>query len=155
MAKEIELTRRQVAIVDDNMFDELSKYKWFVTMGGGKNAKYYASRFAYINGKKSQISMHRHILGLARYDGIISDHVNRNTLDNRRHNLRVADFTINNRNRGLETTNTSGYKGVSWDISRDKWMAHITVNDRQINLGRYDLIDDAIEARTQGERRHW
>ena len=155
MTKEIELTQGEVTLVDDDLYEELNRHKWCVTKSANKNSKHYACRNVRRGGKKHMILMHRQILGLVRGDGKVSDHINRNPLDNRKANLRVANHTINNRNRGIESTNTSGHKGVCWDISRDKWMAHITVNDRQINLGRYDMIDEAIEARNCGEDRYW
>ena len=99
--------------------------------------------------------MHREILGLTKGDGIITDHKNRNGLDNRRSNLRAVDYTINNRNHGVYSHNTSGHNGVCWDSRQGKWRALIAINRKQIHLGYYDGLKDAIDARKQGELEHW
>lgn len=59
------------------------------------------------------------------------------------------------RNTRIPTTNTSGVKGVSFDSQRGKWHAYIHCNDKKINLGRFDTIEEAIEARKHGELTHW
>lgn len=46
----------------------------------------------------------------------------------------------------LQKNNTSGYHGVHWDKSRQRWSARVKHNYQQINLGRFDLLEDAVEA---------
>lgn len=65
--------------------------------------------------------MHRLILGAQR--GELADHINRNGLDNRRSNLRVADRALNSMNCGVKCDNTSGYRGVFWDSTNQRWIA--------------------------------
>lgn len=50
--------------------------------------------------------------------------------------------------------NTSGYKGVSWDISRKKWCVHISVHNKRIFIGRYNSLDDAVNARKDAEEKY-
>ena len=50
--------------------------------------------------------------------------------------------------------NTSGYKGVSWDASRKKWTAYISVHNKRIFIGRYSSLDDAVEARRDAEEKY-
>lgn len=71
------------------------------------------------------------------------DHINRNGLDNYRCNLRPATRLQNRMNCGLSKRNKSGFKGVSWHKSCNKWVAKIEINDKSIYLG---LFDDKIEA---------
>ena len=47
--------------------------------------------------------------------------------------------------------NTSGYKGVTWDGNRGKWMAQIVFQGKKHNLGRYNTIEEAAAARKQAE----
>ena len=61
---------------------------------------------------------------------------------------------INNEKSKL-SANTSGHKGVSWDKSRNKWYAYITVNYKLINLGRFSILEDAIEARKKAEIKYF
>lgn len=53
--------------------------------------------------------------------------------------------------RGKQINNTSGYPGVSWDVSRDKWKAQIKVNGKNIHLGRFDTLEEAIDCRKKAE----
>lgn len=53
------------------------------------------------------------------------DHVNRNPLDNRIENLRLADVSSNSQNAKLRTDNSSGVKGVSWSNTYNKWVMQI------------------------------
>jgi hypothetical protein len=85
--------------------------------------------------------MHRQILGAP--PGQQVDHINGDTLDNRRVNLRLATHGQNQHNRGKYRNNKSGYKGVSWDKAAGKWRAQIKFNNKKYNLGRYH---DPIEA---------
>lgn len=90
--------------------------------------------------------MHRQILGLSYKDGKEVDHVNRNGLDNRRANIRIATRKENNRNLGLRSDNKSGFKGISFDRNRNKWFAFSTENGRTIYVGRFNDIVKAKEA---------
>lgn len=71
------------------------------------------------------------------------DHKNRNRLDNRRDNLRLATAIENKRNASLPTNNTSGYKGVSYFKAANIWEAYITINGKKVFLGFYNTVIDA------------
>lgn len=51
----------------------------------------------------------------------------------------------------IAKNNTSGYKGVTWDSSRRKWIAQIVFKNRHYHLGRYDRKEDAVKARREAE----
>ena len=75
------------------------------------------------------------------------DHKNNIRDDNRIDNLRWATIKENNQNASLSSKNTSGYKGVYWDKSFNRWRANIIVNGLKVHLGYFKSIDDAIKAR--------
>ena len=78
------------------------------------------------------------------------DHVDGNSENNRIENLRPSDKKTNGWNRGLTKANTSGYKGVTWNVRKQKWVASIT-----LQAGVFDSIEDAAEAVKQlRERLH-
>jgi hypothetical protein len=77
------------------------------------------------------------------------DHVDGNPRNNRWDNLRKCTKSENQCNRAIQSNNTSGYKGVSWDKRRMKWKAYIKINTKMIYLGRFDNIEDASDARIQ------
>ena len=88
-------------------------------------------------------------------DDMQTDHINRNKLDNRKKNLRTVTTQQNQRNTNLSKNNTSGYIGVYLNKRVNKWMAYIWVNYKQIHLGYFKDIEDAIEVRKQAERAIW
>jgi hypothetical protein len=146
MAKQIPLTQGQFALVDDEDYKMLNKHKWRALKIGNT---YYAAR------SKVVVFMHRQILGLSQGDDKITDHRNRNGLDNRRLNLRIVGQLENCHNHGAHPHNTSGHNGVYWNKAEKNWHARIVANNKQIHLGRYSDIKDAIKARRQGELAYW
>ena len=79
------------------------------------------------------------------------DHVNRDSLDNRRCNLRVCTHQQNQFNHDLQRNNTSGYAGVSYFPSRKKFRARIKYSNREIHLGYFLTIEEASQARSVAE----
>lgn len=150
--KKIKLTKNNFAIVDDEDFDYLNQWKWFLSDGG------YAHRNKHIRLGLNKytckrIRMHRLINQTP--NGFITDHINRNKLDNRKCNLRTANKSINSINRGKPVNNKSGTKGVYWDSWSKKWRAELVLNSKKITLGRYLSITDAIIARKNGEGKYY
>lgn len=72
------------------------------------------------------------------------DHINGVKDDNRLCNLREAERSQNLCNTRTPKTNTSGYKGVSWDATRGKWVAKLCLRNKQYPLGRFDNLEDAV-----------
>lgn len=75
------------------------------------------------------------------------DHKNGDGCDNRISNLRESNRKLNAKNLKQRVDNSSGETGVSWDKSRSKWMAHIHINGKMKNLGRFDDKESAIQTR--------
>lgn len=82
------------------------------------------------------------------------DHENGDTLDNRIENLRDVSNRENTLNRKLHKSNTSGTSGVNWNNTVNKWAASIKVNYKNIHLGVFTYIEDAIAARKDAEIKH-
>jgi len=80
-----------------------------------------------------------------RFPRFCIDHVNGDRADNRICNLREATRSQNLWNVPLKAANTSGYKGVSWDRTRNKFQAKVTVHGKQIHLGRFDSAAEAYQ----------
>lgn len=74
------------------------------------------------------------------------DHINGNRADNRIVNLRVATNSQNQANRGLHSTNTSGFRGVCWNKKSSKWQAGIKVKGKSFHLGMFENPTDASNA---------
>lgn len=130
-------------LIDLDDLELVQKYTWV------KDDKYF---YAKILGTNKKITLHRLIMGFPKDMEV--DHVNGqgSEFDNRKSNLRVATHVENNQNKTKYKNNTSGHKGVTWDKSKNKWKAQIGINNTTINLGRFDNIQDAIDARDKAEK---
>ena len=138
MAKEIQLTKGAVAVVDDADYEDLMRYRWCL------NAQGYAVRGYRRDGVKHQVRMHRAVVGPA-CDGFEVDHINGNKLDNRRSNLRIATRSQNAVNIPV-APHSSIYRGVRMAKGRGMWTARICVNRKQIHLGQYKTEIEAARA---------
>jgi hypothetical protein len=128
--KNIELTQGQVAIVDDSDFEYLNQWRWHARRSG-KN--YYAQRNEYSDGRQRIILMHRVIMNTP--DGMQTDHIDHNGLNNQKNNLRSCSANQNRKNRiGY---GTSSYLGVAVRRSKGNtyWIAEITDNGHRKYLG--------------------
>ena len=75
------------------------------------------------------------------------DHIDGDTINNKLINLRYATNQENSFNQKLSVHNTSGSKGVCYDKSKKKWKSSIKLNSKSIQLGYFERIEDAIQAR--------
>jgi len=133
----ITLTRGRFTIVDAEDYDRLAEHKWYVSDNRGL---FYAQRQQ--NGRT--IRMHRVILNIP--PGLLCDHKNHNTLDNRRCNLRICTQAQNHYNQLPRDGGTSRYKGVHWHKDHRRWEAQIQHKGRNIHIGYYDYEADAAIA---------
>jgi len=124
-------------------YDLIKNYCWHISYDG-----YIQSR----NEDRIIIIQHRIILNVNK-DKIV-DHINHNKYDNRKINLRECVYTENSANQLKAKNNTSGTKGVSFDKKMNKWHARIGINNKRINLGYYDDIQDAIDVRKEAEDKY-
>jgi hypothetical protein len=75
------------------------------------------------------------------------DHIDGNKLNNYEKNLRWATNAENQQNSKINNKNTSGIKGVYFDKFRNKWCARISLNNKNLYIGRYKTIEEAAIAR--------
>lgn len=83
------------------------------------------------------------------------DHINRIRTDNRISNLRDVSHKQNGQNRSTNSDNTSGHPGVHWYKPYSKWRAEITHNQKNIHLGYFDDLEEAVAARKAAEKFYW
>ena len=132
--------------IDDEDWDKVKGYNWYIDFTK-RNVPYvkHTIHFKGDRNHKSQIRMHRLIMGCATGDGSVVDHINGNTLDNRKSNLRICTVEENNMNQNIYKNNTSGYKGVTWNKKRNVWVVYLAVNKKNKYLGDYhDPVEAAI-----------
>ena len=140
----IALTRGYVAQVSDKDYTRVNRFKWGVSIPARRAdgvVYVYAVRHLPIeNGTRKSCKMHRFILGVSD-PSIKVDHEDHNGLNNQRRNLRKATDEQNQRNVGVKSNNTSGFKGVRWN--QGKWQVSIRAKSTRIHIG---VFSDLIEA---------
>jgi len=124
-------------IIDAEDYDIVKNYKWGIWKE--KDGSYYA--VTTIGNKR--LSLAHCVLKHKSTMDVHIDHANRNKLDNRKENLRVATNSQNGHNSKLYKSNKSGYKGVHWNNFHEKWATGIRVNKKFIHLG---FFVDKVEA---------
>ena len=137
--KHIPLTQGKFAIVDAADYAELSKYKWRVKWCKNVKSFYVIRSLPRVNGKSKVVTMHREILGAL--PGQYVDHINHDTLDNRRENLRICTNAQNCANRIKSVNTSSQFKGVYWCKVMSKWRSRIGEQPQHIGY-----FTDEIEA---------
>lgn len=145
--KKIKLTQGKYALVDDKDFVALSAHKWCVNNHGGK---WRAQRKDYSKEIGRMVFMHRVIMKPNKKS--VVDHINGNSLDNRRCNLRVCSQSRNLQNQRLSRRNKSGVSGVHYKKQNRKWVAEIAVNRKRKYLGIFEKFKDAVLARKKHEQ---
>lgn len=103
---------------------------------------------------KTQKVVMFHQLVLALSDGMIPDHINGNRLDNRRCNLRPSTKSQNAMNSKIRIDNKTGYKGIR-KLPSGNYYVRIKVNGKEIGLGTFNNIEDAINARQEAEIKYF
>lgn len=136
--KTIQLTKGAVALVDDEDYDELNKYKWHLHSEG------YAVRTTGSGRTRERFRMHRLIAKTP--EEMDTDHINGNRLDNRKENLRICTRAENLRNRFVGSNNASGYKGVAYHKFSKLYHATINMNKKQKSLGYFKTPKEAAKA---------
>lgn len=120
--------------------------KWFAVL---KSGNHYVCRSF---GRDRRVYLHRWILDAPNWTQV--DHINGNTLDNRRENLRAVTFAQNQRNRSRAQINSrTGVRGVH--PFRDKYEASVRHHGQNIYLGLFSSIEEARDARQSWEIANW
>ncbi len=143
--KKVKLTNGGYAIVDDKDFDYIDQWRWQNINGYARRSRYLSSKKVG-NGKYRSINksyaMHRVINNTP--EGMDTDHINGNKLDNRRSNLRTATRSENAHNIGKKNNGSkSKLSGVQWRSDRQKWRSYICIENKAIYLGSYKNEIDA------------
>ena len=124
-------------LVDLDDVEKLITHKWNVIFPGP-----YIVNTGRYSKNGNAIRLNRFLMNVSDKD-ILVDHINNNTLDNRKLNLRLANKIENGRNSLRPKNNSSGVKGVCWCPDRKKYKVTIVVNYKQIFLGRYETLTEA------------
>lgn len=133
-------------------YELIKSYYWMVNANG-----YVEANVAGQDGKG--ILLHRLIMGVNNntWKEVQVDHIHGKSSrnDNRKSNLRRATFSQNGMNKALQSNNTSGVAGVSWQKKRNKWRARIKIDGKEKYLGEFVNFEDAVKARKEAEKQYF
>jgi hypothetical protein len=141
MSALLKTTNNFLFIVDDDWAPLVRNHTWCAS-GAKKSKKKYVTAKLYVDKKTETFLLHRLIVGALRGETV--DHINGNSFDNRRANLRVATHQENLFNRGARKDSESGLKCVFYDKSRGKWAVRIKTKQQGRFFKRYPTKEVAI-----------
>lgn len=134
------------AIIDLDDLDRVRNYPytWFAQYRKELD-NYYVRCTNYANikaGISSVVFLHQFIMDA---EGQDVDHINNNTLNNRKCNLRISEHKHNTRNRhGRNSNNKSGYRNVCWSKREQMWLVQLQVNGKTKCLGKFPYEEIGI-----------
>lgn len=143
--KMIPLTQGKVALVDDEDFERLNRFKWFAHK---RHGIFYAGRqvtVIYIPETKyfKQRMVHMHQVLLVPPEGLMCDHIDGDGLNNQKSNLRIVTNRQNMQN--IHKVNkTSRFPGISKNYNQ--WQSDIYVNGKRQHLGLFPTEEEAAVA---------
>lgn len=140
--KIIDISKGMKVMVDDEDYVILNQWKW-TAANCPTNIKYYAQR---ADSKRKTVKMHRLIMNCPK--GVQVGHINGDTLDNRRENLRLVSPSDNSKNRSHQKNAKFPYKGIM-NLSRctiKKFGARITIKGKTLFLGCFSTVEEAAKA---------
>lgn len=137
-------------IIDIEDYDLVKNYQWHIE-NSRAGLQYGQANLKNDNPKGKTIRMHRLLIPNAEQ----IDHINHNGLDNRKANLRICNNRENNCNKHFQMNPKSGYTGIRYNEKVGSYYVRIMVQKKEISLGHYKTLEDALEARKQGEIKYF
>ena len=129
----IPLSQSRMTVIDKCDYEKVSQYKWFAKNCGYGRYRYAFTNIKRPNGKWYSLSLARFLMD-ATDPNVYVDHRDSVTLNNTRENLRFATPAQNMQNRKTGN-NSSGYRGVSWNVRDKMWFSILIVNGKKIYIG--------------------
>jgi hypothetical protein len=133
------------AIFDEDQLHIADSYplKWYVKRSGKEH--YYVTGILRRDDKQKVIYLHRLLTNCP--SGMVVDHINHDTIDNRMENLRVVTQKLNSQN-------TKEQKGVKFRKDLGKWRVRMLVDGKEMFFGHFSSYSDALEARRKAEEKY-
>ena len=146
----------KICLID--LFDvgSCKKVTWHIWHSKENDSFYVSGYILNSDGKRNKsIQLHRYLLEPS--ESLVVDHINHNTLDNRRNNLRIASTTQNKQNllKCQSNNKSSGIKNVYWDKEYSKWRVALRINRVLKSFGRYHSIVEAEMVAIEARRKYF
>lgn len=134
------------AIVDAKYAAWANQWHWHLHGG-------YAARTQWVNGRSTNVWLHREVLGITYWSGLEGDHLDHDRLNDRLSNLRVVTHALNSQNKP-SYPGSSRFRGVSWNKANQRWHAYVQVDGKMLNLGLFDDEEDAARVASEARKKH-
>jgi len=141
--KLVPLSKDKFTIIDLEDFEKVKGFKWYFSSRGYATSSQWR---CFPKNHANQYTLHMHRVIMNTPEGLLTDHINGDSLDNRKSNLRIVTNAQNLCNVKLTKKNTSGYKGVSWCKNSKHWRAKITFERKIFWLGGHKCPQEAAKA---------
>ena len=148
---EIKVQGNYITKIDPEDYERWGQHCWFLSesRGGKKYVRVYTTK------GRGRVGKYLHRLIAEAPKGTHVDHINGDSLDNRRSNLRYATQSQNIANSKPRIGGTSRFKGVHWNKRAGRWAAAIKINYKSKYLGLFDTEQEAAEAYRQAAHKHF
>ena len=137
----------KISLIDTEDLERVKSFglRWCIKNSSLPQHQYAkATRWEMVDGEPKLKSYCLHILIMEVKDGGDVDHINHDTLDNRKENLRVVTTSNNVRYRQCKNSNNkSGYRNVCWISNLEQWCVQLHINGKNERLGFFDDVDEA------------
>jgi hypothetical protein len=126
----------EYALVDEDDFEKVNKYKWCLNAGG----------YAQGTVDKKIILLHHFVLKKPK-NGNVIDHIDEDKLNDENLNLREVSKSMNAHNQQKNTNieSSSKYKGVTWNKNGKKWYSQCTIDKDIVCLGSFETEEEAAK----------
>lgn len=143
------------AIIDDEDFGRVIQHKWFLSKKRETGHQYIRTRIG-----KEDVRLHRFIVNAPKR--FFVDHINRDTLDNRKWNLRLCTNSENQMNsikrkNKMDINGLSVPKGIKYDKSRPNkpWIGRVSVNGKRYSTKGYTTIEECLDEYKKLSRKYF
>ena len=128
-------------------YDKIKDYCWLYSNG------YVVSSLYLGNNTSKCVTLSRFLINAQ--EGYVVDHINHDKRDNRKINLRIATVSQNGMNMIPPQNKEYQCRGIEYNSKVEKWVARITVDNKRINLGYFNILEDAIATRKDAEEKYY
>jgi hypothetical protein len=147
-------------VFDISDFEKIKEfnYKWFANWKETAHS-YYVQSTVYLgtfDGKPKYKGTYLHKYIMESEGNMVVDHIDNNSLNNRRSNLRILDTKLNLVNRkGANKNSKTGIRNVTYSESENKYIVQIVLNGINQRVGKFDNIDDAEKCATKFRNKYY
>ncbi len=145
----LKLTQGQVTLVDIEDLPIIAEYRWHASWNPSKKAYYATSSINVSYKKQKTIRLNRLIMDTPK--GLVVDHIDGDTLNNRKSNLRVCTPSQNCNNKGTYKTSTTGHKGVT--RVKNTYEVYVNTGGKKTYIGCSRIYEEAVKMQEEASKR--